>query len=262
MGAVNPRAFRLETALEHERVVLAAVLIVIPAACWTWIVVMARDMYGPMTGASAWMMSLDWDARRVALLWAMWAVMMAGMMLPSATPIILLYARAARAREDERRPGLRIHALVGGYLLVWGVFSVAATWLQRILATRLLLTPMMEPAAPAAGAVVLLLAGLYQLTPLKRVCLASCRAPIAFLTQKWRPGVPGALRMGIAHGVYCLGCCWAMMLLLFAGGVMNLAVIVALTAWVLVEKLAPFGQQSARVSGALLIGFSVWMMLR
>ncbi len=104
---------------------------------------------------------------------------------------------------------------------------------------------MMAPAVPAAGAAVLLVAGLYQLTPFKQVCLRSCRAPIAFMTEHWRPGVAGAVRMGAVHGLYCLGCCWALMLVLFAGGVMNLTVIVALTVWVLVEKLAPFGEPSA-----------------
>ncbi len=252
----------LESALRRDRAVLALVLIAIPALCWTWIVAMARDMDGPMTGASAWMMSVDWDARRVVLLWAMWAVMMAGMMLPSAAPVILLYARAARARPEVGGAGMRIHALAFGYLLVWALFSAAATWLQRVLSTRLLLTPMMEPAVPAAAAAVLLVAGLYQLTPFKQVCLRSCRAPIAFMTEHWQPGVAGAVRMGVVHGLYCLGCCWALMLVLFAGGVMNLTVIVALTVWVLVEKLAPFGEQSARVGGALLVGVAVWMLVR
>jgi predicted metal-binding membrane protein len=121
---------------------------------------------------------------------------------------------------------------------------------------------MMEPATPVAGAVVLLIAGVYQLTPLKRACLHACRSPLAFLTRQWRLGVSGAFRMGVEHGLYCLGCCWALMLVLFAGGVMNLAVIVALTVWVVVEKLAPFGEQSARVSGALLIALAGWILFR
>ena len=112
-----------------------------------------------------------------------------------------------------------------------------------------------------AAAALLLLAGVYQLTPLKAACLSVCRSPIMWLSAKWREGVRGAFQMGLAHGLYCLGCCWAMMLLLFAGGVMNLAVILALTIWVAVEKLAPFGQQSARVSGALLIAAGTWLLL-
>jgi predicted metal-binding membrane protein len=173
---------------------------------------------------------------------------------------VLLYAGTARRRPDAGGAALRVYLLAAGYLAVWAVFSVGATALQRLLARLLLLTPMMEPATPVAGAAILAIAGLYQLTPLKRVCLRACRSPLAFLTQHWRTGRAGAFRMGVEHGLYCLGCCWAMMLLLFAGGVMNLAVIIALTVWVIVEKLAPFGERSAPVSGALLLGTAAWMV--
>jgi predicted metal-binding membrane protein len=131
-----------------------------------------------------------------------------------------------------------------------------------VLAALWILTPMMEPARPATAAGLLFLAGAYQFTPLKRACLHWCRSPIVFLTSRWRDGVAGAFRMGAEHGVYCLGCCWALMLLLFAGGVMNLVVILLLTVWVAIEKLAPFGEQSARVSGALLVTAGVWMLFR
>jgi predicted metal-binding membrane protein len=107
---------------------------------------------------------------------------------------------------------------------------------------------------------LLLIAGVYQMTPLKQVCLRSCRSPLSFLMRRWRSGWIGAYRMGVEHGAYCLGCCWALMLLLFAGGVMNLAVIAALTAWVLVEKLLPMGEHAARASGVLMIGTGVWML--
>jgi len=251
-----------ETLLRHERTLLAVLLATVIASSWAWIIAMARDMYGPMTGPSAWMMTSRWDAAHLLLLWAMWAVMMAGMMLPSASPLLLLYMRSGRARDDDNRVLLRACALATGYLLVWAAFSVGATSLQWILASRTLLTPMMEPALPAVGATLLLLAGLYQLTPLKRACLQACRSPLSFLMGNWRPGLQGALQMGIAHGAYCLGCCWALMLLLFAGGVMNLAVIAALTAWVMVEKLFPYGKQGAYASGALLIATGLWMLLR
>jgi predicted metal-binding membrane protein len=175
---------------------------------------------------------------------------------------VLLYAGAARNQTEARRPGARIYALATGYLLVWAMFSVGATVLQRVLAKWLLVTPMMEPATSAAAASLLIAAGLYQLTPLKRACLQSCRSPIVFLTSRWRHGVVGAFQMGVEHGMYCIGCCWALMLLLFAGGVMNLTVILALTVWVAVEKIAPFGEQSARVSGALLILVGAWMLWR
>jgi predicted metal-binding membrane protein len=250
----------LEEALAHPRLPLIVLLILFPLVCWIWIIVLARDMYGPMNGASAWMMTMAWDARHIMLLWAMWAVMMAGMMLPSAAPTLLLYGAAARRNAAASGIG-QIYAMAGGYLLVWALFSVAATALQRILATQLLLTPMMETGS-AVGAGLLVIAGIYQLTPLKAICVSTCQSPLGFLMRHWRRGTAGALRMGIQHGAYCVGCCWALMLLLFAGGVMNLGVIAALTAFVAFEKLTPYGVQGARVSGALLIASGVWMFSR
>jgi predicted metal-binding membrane protein len=230
---------------------LVALLILVPLVCWAWIAVMARDMYGPMTGASAWTMTPHWDAPHLFLLWAMWAVMMIAMMLPSATPVILLAGE-----------GTRPYWLAVGYVAVWATFSVLATALQWLLASRLVLTPMMEVSSRAAGATLLFVAGLYQLTPLKRACLATCQSPMAFMTRRWRSGSWGSFRMGAEHGAYCVGCCWALMLLLFAGGVMNLAVIAALTAFVAFEKLAPVGPGSARVSGIALVLAGTWMLLR
>ena len=252
----------IETALARPRASLAVVLIAIPLICWAWVAAMARDMYGPMTGASAWMMTVTWDAPRLVLLWAMWAAMMAGMMLPSAAPLLILYARAMRNREGLRRPALRIYAMASGYLAVWAAFSAGATALQRLLAETSLLNMMMEPADSRVAAALLILAGVYQLTPFKNACLDACRSPMGLLSARWREGVSGAFAMGVSHGLYCLGCCWALMLLLFAGGVMNLAVILALTAWVAIEKLAPFGRQSARVGAALLLALGGWMALR
>ena len=251
----------LESALKHERVVTCTLLVAIPLACWTWIVLMARDMYGDMLGPSAWMMTTRWDAPHLLLLWAMWAVMMTAMMLPSAAPLVLLYAGALRAGGDARVER-KTYAMAGGYLIVWALFSVAATVLQRVLSTALVLTPMMEPATSAAAAVLLAVAGLYQLTPLKRACLRVCRSPLPYLLQHWSPTTLGAFRLGARHGAYCLGCCWALMLLLFVGGVMNLVVIVALTLWVLVEKWAPFGEWTAKVSGVALLALAVWTAIR
>jgi predicted metal-binding membrane protein len=258
-----PRArTAVEAVLATPRASLAVVLIAIPVACWIWVIAMARDMYGPMSGPSAWMMTVSWDAPRLVLLWAMWAAMMAGMMLPSAAPLLLLYARAMRNRQGLTHPHARVYAMAGGYDAIWAAYSVAATALQRALASTSILTMMMEPSSRRAAAVLLIVAGLYQLTPWKDACLSACRSPIALLSTRWREGVAGAFRMGAEHGLYCLGCCWAMMLLLFAGGVMNLGVILALTIWVAVEKLAPFGRQSAPVSAVLLLASGAWMAWR
>ena len=255
---------RLERLLEHDRAAFAVLLILIPLACWSWIVVMARDMYGPMTGASAWMMTLRWDAHHVLLVWAMWAVMMAGMMLPSASPLLLLYGAAARRTGRGSGAGAwrQIYALATGYIVIWAIFSASATAAQRILSRLLIVSPMMTVTSRAATVAMLALAGLYQLTPLKRACLHACRSPLSFMMHRWRAGSIGAFRMGVDHGIYCVGCCWALMLLLFVGGVMNLTVIVALTVFVAIEKLLPIGAAAARVSGAALIAAAAWMLVR
>jgi predicted metal-binding membrane protein len=228
--------------------------------CWAWIWPMARDMYGPMTGLSAWMMTPAWDARHLFLLWLMWAVMMAAMMLPSAMPLLLLYDASQRRRADAGGSAAAVYAMGAGYVLVWALFSVAATVLQRALARLDVLTPMMEMHGRTAIGLTLLLAGVYQLTPWKAACLRQCRSPLTFVMQRWRRGAAGALRMGVEHGAYCLGCCWALMLLLFAGGVMNLAVIVGLTTVIAIEKLAPIGDRAALAVGVVLVAAALWML--
>lgn len=229
---------------------LAALFVLVPLVSWAWIIALSRDMYGPMTGASAWMMTTSWDARHLFLLWAMWAVMMTGMMLPSAAPMIALAG------------GSRTYFAAAGYLSVWATFSAGATALQWLLVRALVLTPMMEVSSRRAGAVLLALAGIYQLTPLKQACLSACQSPMSLLARRWRSGAAGAFRMGVEHGVSCVGCCWALMLLLFAGGVMNLMVIAALTVFVAFEKLAPIGVWGARVSGAILLALAIVTDLR
>ena len=255
----RPRTI-LESALRYHRTPFIVVLVLLPLVSWMWIVVMAQDMYGPMTGASAWMMTTRWDAAHLLLLWAMWAVMMTAMMLPSAAPTVALYGFAARRSEPDSA-ARQIYAIAAGYLFIWTAFSLGATALQRVLAELLLLSPMMETTSPAAGAALLMIAGVYQFTPMKSACLRTCQSPFGFLMSHWRKGMGGAFRMGLEHGAYCVGCCWALMLLLFAGGVMNLTVIAALTAFVAFEKLTPFGLNGARVSGVLLMIAAVWVMM-
>jgi predicted metal-binding membrane protein len=223
---------------------------------------MARDMYGAMTGSSAWMMTSVWDGPHLLLLWTMWAVMMAAMMLPSAWPMLVMYGALARQQASGGPRSSHLYVFSAGYVLVWALFSAGATIVQRLLAHLLLLSPMMELTSPAAGAALLAVAGVYQVTPLKRVCLRSCQSPISFLLGHWRPGSGGAFRMGIDHGLYCVGCCWALMLLLFVGGVMNLYVIAALTTLVAIEKIVWAGELGSRLSGGLLMALAVWMLIR
>ena len=253
----------LESALRYERTPVVVLLVLLPLVSWVWIVVMAQDMNGPMTGASAWMMTAVWDAGHLALLWAMWAVMMVGMMLPSASPMLLLYGGIARCSATGASAASRqIYALAVGYLVVWASFSLAAAGIQRLLATLLFVSPMMEVTSPVVAAALLLVAGTYQLTPLKHACLRKCQSPLGSLMSRWRSGVAGAFRMGLEHGAVCVGCRWAVMLLSFVGGVMNLVVIATLTALVAFEKLTPFGARGARVSGVLLIAAALWMLVR
>jgi predicted metal-binding membrane protein len=154
-----------------------------------------------------------------------------------------------------------IYAVAAGYLTMWSMFGLLATAAQRMLGMLLIVSPMMTLTSPSAAAALLLLAGIYQLTPLKSMCLRKCQSPVGFMMHRWRSGMRGAFRMGIDHGGYCLGCCWALMLLLFVGGVMNLTVLAEVTAFVIFEKSGPFGVYTARVSGGLLIAGSAWMLL-
>jgi predicted metal-binding membrane protein len=236
-------------------------LAVVITCAWGHLVPASLDMYGRMDGAAAWMMEATWDGGYLALVFLMWAVMMVAMMLPSALPSILIFQRAIRNDPTVRSPARRMFAFAAGYVVAWSLFSVAATLLQWGLAEAALLSPMMVSVSPWLGGAILIAAGLYQWTPLKSSCLRHCRSPLAFLVEHWQPGIPGALRLGMRHGLYCIGCCWALMLLLFVGGVMSLLWIAGITAFVLLEKLAPHGVQGGRLSGLALMLCGAWVLL-
>lgn len=204
--------------------------------------------WGAVAELPALVQPVPWTPAYAGLVLAMWWIMMAAMMLPSAAPMVLLFAAL--------RPGApAIGAFTGGYLLAWGGFSLGAVALQWWLERVALLTPMMVATSLALGAALLIGAGLWQFTPWKRACLRHCRSPLDVITNQWRAGTWGALRMGLRHGALCLGCCWGLMLLLFYGGVMNLWWIVGLSVLVLVEKLAPAGPWVARLIGAVLLAW-------
>jgi predicted metal-binding membrane protein len=234
-------------------------LIVITALALSYIYWLATgfDMSGMMSPEF-----IPWSAWHFAFMFAMWAVMMVGMMLPSAAPTLLLYAALARKSDSSGSVALRVYAFAAGYLAIWTLFSLLATALQRVLVAALVLSPMMEVQNRAWAGGLLVLAGIYQFTAAKRACLTACRSPVEFITRHWKPGRSGAFRMGLEHGLYCLGCCWALMLLLFVGGVMNLWVIAAITLFVLLEKIAPLGAQAGRLSGALLLLLGAWVLFR
>ena len=188
-----------------------------------------------------------------AALALMWWVMMAAMMLPSAAPAVLLYARVREMRSRDADIA-QSWVFLTGYLAIWLLFSLAAAALQQQVAG-----PPMAVQSRVLQAIVLIAAGLYQLSPLKAACLGECRAPAQFLSRHWRPGATGAVRLGVMHGAYCVGCCWLLMALLFVGGVMNVAWIVALTLIVAAEKLLPGGAWIGRAAG---VGLIAWGFVR
>ena len=228
-----------EAVLRRHRGVTLAGLVLVTLLAWAWIA----------TGAGMGMaMPMGWTAERLLLTLAMWWVMMVAMMVPAAAPTVLLYARSARPPHSG--------AFLTGYLLCWLGFSILAVALQFALEAAGRLAHMgMALSSPRLAGVLLIAAGLYQFTPLKSACLNHCRSPAHWLSRHYRPGRTGALRMGLSHGAYCLGCCWMLMLVLFVVGVMNLAWIAALTSLVAAEKLLPRGRIIARIGGFL---FVVW----
>lgn len=220
---------------------------------WLWLSKMngGAPTAGPAMDAMMMAATETFTLARAGMTFVMWAVMMVAMMLPSAAPIVLLHRRLAIHNQGAAGAIPPVSLLVLGYVLVWAGFSLVATSLQMVLAEAGLLTAMAALADQRLAGGMLILAGLYQLTPLKQQCLRLCRSPVAFLMQHYRPGPGGALRMGLGHGAYCVGCCWAAMALLFVGGVMNFIWIVALAIFVLIERLLPRGRRAGLVLGGL-----------
>ena len=258
----------LETALRKDKYLILAGLALITLLAWAYLFYLARDMSGmesmgevggmAMSGGNV---GVGWSPVQIVLTFLMWAVMMVGMMVPSATPMILAFAGINRRRRDSGNPYVPTMVFLSGYLLVWAAFSVAAALAQVGLSLSLLLSPMMASANPIFGGILLLAAGAFQWSPLKTACLRHCRTPMGFITNDWREGRRGALLMGLHHGGYCLGCCWALMGLLFLLGVMNLLWIAALAAFVLAEKVFPAGVWISRITGAGLLAWGVWLLV-
>jgi predicted metal-binding membrane protein len=249
-----PAGALIQGALRRDRLLVVACLLVVIGLSWAWLLTGAGmtesmgDMLMPMSSG-------PWTPAHALIVLVMWAVMMAAMMLPSAAPMILLHATLARRQAERGGPGAESGAFAFGYLAAWAGFSLAAAALQFALEQAALLSPMMETTSRAFADVVLVAAGVYQWTPLKQACLRHCRSPLDFVMAHWRPGARGAFAMGLRHGVVCTGCCWLLMLLLFVGGVMNLAWIAGIALFVLVEKLSPAGHWIGRVAGALLVAW-------
>ena len=268
----------LEAVLRRDRVVVAIALLAVITVCWLYLLAGAgTGMYphemaalNPVSeGMDLPMAFPKWTPGYTLLMFGMWWLMMIAMMLPSAAPMVLLHATVTRnglPPDHDAQPTANSRhlvrtttAFVAGYLVMWGAFSLLAVIAQWMLQREGLLSPVMTSTSRLLGAGLLLAAGLWQLTPLKAVCLRRCRSPIGFLSMHWRTGTRGAFGMGVKHGAYCLGCCWFLMALLFFGGVMNLIWIVGLALIVLIEKLTPSGELVGKVTGVLLIAWGAWL---
>ncbi len=258
----------IERILIYDRMVVIGALLLVIAASWAYL------LAGAGTGMSTWAMTswrmalglskamampVEWSPTYAVVMFFMWWIMMIAMMLPSAAPMVLIYSKIqskSAVRAGTPHNTLPTAAFVAGYLAAWAAFSILAAALQWGFEAIGVLSPMMMNATNQVFAgLILVLAGLYQMTPLKQACLEHCRGPLSFLMHHWRPGATGAFQMGLHHGAYCLGCCWGLMAILFFGGIMNLYWIIALAVLVLLEKMLPSGPTVAYVTGALL---TVW----
>jgi predicted metal-binding membrane protein len=281
----------LETFLRRDRVIVAISLLALTGITWLYILWLAASMGATaimpasgdaMSGGIAMDMGTGsdmdmspgamasmtdvavrpWSAATFAYAFVMWAVMMIGMMTPSATPMILLYARVGRQAALDDKPFAATGFFAGGYLSAWILFAALATSGQWLLEEALLLTPMMASASRILSAVILISVGLYQWTPLKDACLRQCQAPFLFIQNHggFRRDAGGACRLGLLHGLYCVGCCWALMALLFIGGVMNVLWIALIAIFVLAEKVVPGGRMLSRIAGTLIVMAGLWQL--
>ncbi len=241
--------------LRHDRIVVVGGLLGVILISWAYLLAGAGMDMPAMGGMLMPMASPAWTPGYFALTLAMWAVMMAAMMLPSAAPMLLLYDKISQKRGEPGKTPASTGLFGLGYIAVWAAFSIAAVAIQYGLDKARLLSPTMETTSVALAGALLTVAGLYQWTPQKQACLRRCRSPLEFIMTEWRGGQRGAFTMGLRHGAFCLGCCWALMLLLFVGGLMNFLWIGGIATFVLVEKIAPAGHWFGRIIGAALVAW-------
>lgn len=258
----------IERAFRSDRAVMALSLAALTAIAWIYLFWDASQMAATAPMGEAMSMpgmptpaapALTFGA--ALMVFAMWSIMMVGMMVPSVAPTILLYANMVRSNREAGKALPAAWIFTAGYLIAWTGFSLAVTALQLALSKFGLISPMMASTSVWLTGGLLITAGIYQLLPLKDVCLEFCRSPMAVLLGRWRPGKSGAFLMGLENGLYCVGCCWALMLLLLAGGVMNLGLVALVAGFVIVEKLFPYGQLTSRAAGFALIAAGLWALL-
>ena len=251
----------LEAVFKRDRAIVISGIAIVSVLAWTYMVYMAWGMKNVDLGMEMSLPQMQsWGAVDFFLMFMMWTVMMVAMMVPSATPMVLMFASIYRKRWEQEEPVVPTGMFLLGYLLAWAWYSVLATLGQWGLHSVALLSPTMVSTSPILGGSLLLAAGIFQFTPLKNACLTRCRSPLGFLLNEWREGRRGAFIMGLRSGNYCVVCCWALMSLMFVVGVMNLLWMAIIAAFVLAEKIVPKGYWVNRISGLLLIAWGVWML--
>jgi predicted metal-binding membrane protein len=251
--------------LRRDRAIVGAALLAIALVAWLYLVHLSATMPG-MDMADMPGMAMPrahaWDPLDVGLLFIMWAVMMIAMMVPAAAPMVLTFAMVQRQRQEQDRATVPTVVFLLGYALVWTAYAAVAALAQWRLHEADLLSARMASTSTRLGGALLLIAGVFQWTPLKQGCLAKCRSPLSFVMTEWREGRTGAFVMGVRHGAYCVACCWALMALLFVAGVMNLLWIAGLAILVLVERVLPGGAAVSRIVGVLLLLTGVVVLVR
>ncbi len=255
----------LDTLLRRDRVIGGAALLATALVAWLYLVDLSATMSGmDMADMPGMAMTRDhaWGVVDVVLLFVMWVVMMIAMMVPAAAPMILTFATVQRRRRERDGAAVPTAAFLLGYAVVWTAYSAVAALVQWRLHEADLLSATMASRSAQLGGVVLIVAGVFQWTPLKQACLAKCRSPLSFVMTEWREGRVGAFVMGLRHGAYCVACCWALMALLFVAGVMNLLWVAGLAVFVLAERVLPGGVAVGRIAGALLLVAGIVALVR
>ena len=253
------KTYYIEAVLKKDRLVVITALISLCVLSWLYIIYLYRQMYPMNMDALFFAMPMTprWSWTDFVLLFLMWVVMMIAMMIPSVAPLVLIFAMINRQRKQQQNPFVPTVYLLSGYLLVWTAFSLCATMLQWLLQQLALLSPDMITTSKTLGAAILISAGAFQFTPWKNRCLQQCRTPLNFLTNHFKEGKWGALQMGVENGLYCLGCCWILMILLFVSGIMNLLWIAIIALFVLIEKALPKAKYVSPVAGIALIIYGI-----
>ena len=255
MTAISP----FERVLRNDRLVALAGIAFVVLLAWGYLLAGAGI---DMSMAGMEMDPMPWAVDHALIIFIMWWVMMIAMMVPSAAPTILLFSTIKRKQEPSGRTSMEAYIFLLGYLLMWAAFSIAAVFVQWVLESLGWMSMEMTSSNAILGRIILLAAGLNQFTPPKAACLRHCQSPVIFFSQDWRPGNLGALRMGLRHGAYCVGCCWFLMALLFVSGIMNLLWIAGIALYVPFEKLLPLNQRLSNAAGLALLASGAVVLAR